>query len=53
MSRLQLLARAEAITGRDLGYLRTFKAYYALKQEAYSKSRRRWSDENVDNSKRV
>lgn len=53
MSRLQLLAWAETVTGRDLGYLRTFKAYHALKQEAYAKNRRRWSDENVDNSKRV
>ena len=38
-SRLQLLARAELRTGRDLGYLEAFKAVAQVQRSIYEMSR--------------
>lgn len=43
-SRLQLMARAEVLTGRSLGYLNTFEASAMLQQERYVRDRRAWRD---------
>lgn len=36
---LRLMARAESLTGRDLGYLKTFEAIAHLKRLAYAYAR--------------
>lgn len=44
MSRLRMLARAEAITGRDLGYLKTFEAISFLQNQRYEEERVRYRE---------
>lgn len=48
MSRLRMLARAEAITGRDLGYLKTFEAISFLQNRRYSEHRARYREAHPD-----